>query len=576
VKKEHQDVEFHNMPSNLIQHGDLHPLTSKRTRAEKQQASRAKHRLLSILYDAQALALSTSKEHLCLANERCGSWYLPSSTPSCYFKSTDGHVNTWQFSLKRLNLPVLQYLHQHNTITIVDASVRKRLPDSLSRTIPLWACVWNRVLLRLRQTYLGNDQMYPPGYTQETWDIDWHVPTSLVSSQEREDVHSLLEDRVNTLLQSGAIVQPNQIIQWLQKPIRVVEWRSDHGRWIQRGEEQGLDCPTMMDRSCYYCIIACNPSMYTATESNDIQQQDQSLVFPKTNSFLYTPGAADDAESWARHWESHDLRPQDSCSYWISQLVTRTEGQVDDYLDKHRSSSDCNETRTTICYHSNIGQLSLSIGSRRAGRPPECWQSYEAILNVTTQEYSMGEGHYYLQMPIPEGKRDKYGLETWLPVGLVFLMRHSGRRSCLVHCAQGKDRSVGVVLAFVMCACRLQYPLRALENVEWNLEMLEREAIGESLVEASDEDELYKQSGLSSRLVSYLLLQEKGRDAFLRWVHNQTGRPMEDGPLATKESIRIALHMIRQDREVAEPTRATLQKLNRFFMSSPLYRGDNN
>lgn len=45
-----------------------------------------------------------------IANERCGSWYIPpeSKDGSCYFKSTDGHMGQWGFSLRRLNLHLLE------------------------------------------------------------------------------------------------------------------------------------------------------------------------------------------------------------------------------------------------------------------------------------------------------------------------------------------------------------------------------------------------------------------------------------------------------------------------------------
>ena len=44
-----------------------------------------------------------------VANERCGSWYIPPHRKegSAYFKSTDGHTGQWNFSLRRLNLQVL-------------------------------------------------------------------------------------------------------------------------------------------------------------------------------------------------------------------------------------------------------------------------------------------------------------------------------------------------------------------------------------------------------------------------------------------------------------------------------------
>jgi tRNA A64-2'-O-ribosylphosphate transferase len=44
-----------------------------------------------------------------VANERCGSWYIPpgAKTGSAYFKSTDGHTGQWDFSCRRLNLQIL-------------------------------------------------------------------------------------------------------------------------------------------------------------------------------------------------------------------------------------------------------------------------------------------------------------------------------------------------------------------------------------------------------------------------------------------------------------------------------------
>ena len=44
-----------------------------------------------------------------VANERCGSWYIPpeKKAEGVYFKSTDGHMGEWGFSLRRLNLQIL-------------------------------------------------------------------------------------------------------------------------------------------------------------------------------------------------------------------------------------------------------------------------------------------------------------------------------------------------------------------------------------------------------------------------------------------------------------------------------------
>ena len=50
-----------------------------------------------------------------IANERCGSWYIPPDVKSgsAYFKSTDGHTGQWDFSFRRLNLQILPIARQH-------------------------------------------------------------------------------------------------------------------------------------------------------------------------------------------------------------------------------------------------------------------------------------------------------------------------------------------------------------------------------------------------------------------------------------------------------------------------------
>lgn len=47
-----------------------------------------------------------------VANERCGSWYIPTDhkAGSAYFKSTDGHWGQWSFSTRRLNLQILSII----------------------------------------------------------------------------------------------------------------------------------------------------------------------------------------------------------------------------------------------------------------------------------------------------------------------------------------------------------------------------------------------------------------------------------------------------------------------------------
>ena len=76
-----------------------------------------------------------------------------------YLKSTDGHHGTWAFNLRRPSLPPtagtslsLQPPHFSSKkaglcskLILVDSTrAGKRLPDALSKTVPIWGAVVNR------------------------------------------------------------------------------------------------------------------------------------------------------------------------------------------------------------------------------------------------------------------------------------------------------------------------------------------------------------------------------------------------------------------------------------------------
>ncbi len=529
---------------------------SKKLR-KKQIANRARHRLLSIYRDAQTLqstfdflvqnVASDAATWPIIPNERCGTWYCHSPT-TAYFKSTDGHYDTWNFSFKRLNL---QLLDIDGGCVLVDSSVRKLLPDSFARTIPIWACVMNRIVARYRSDF-GLPQ--PVG-----WDCSLYTPILIVCAEEHSRICSLLEDHVEALYQSKAIVNPQYLIQKLVKPIRPL--------WITNGGTQLLE-PCATNDKDYFWIVCVNPSTYEIKNGKNQISWIATATTTTTDEegFYYMSGAADDQESWARNltpklfWQHHieltDSRlSEDQIDQEIDDIVSRT---------KFTSKMDVEEEGTL----DRIGSLSLWISSRRAGRPPHCWENFDAVLNVTDQEYDgMAEqrGSFYLQLPVAEGKRDRTELERWMPVGLVFLVLHlQQRRRVLVHCNQGKDRSVAVVLAFVALACPLTFPIvLAPDFHSWRVD----DVVADSEM---DRKEFYLSSGLPLATVD-ALLQDDGKETFLRWAHSQKQALLSE-PLANKDRLRIVLHLIRQDRSLAEPTRSTMQKINRFLMSSPIYR----
>lgn len=80
------------------------------------------NRLSSIAADARFVqAVAATVRRPVVANERCGSWYVPPARKdgSAYFKSTDGHERAWKFSTRRLNLHLVAAIEEHDGYVVV-------------------------------------------------------------------------------------------------------------------------------------------------------------------------------------------------------------------------------------------------------------------------------------------------------------------------------------------------------------------------------------------------------------------------------------------------------------------------
>ena len=541
------------------------------SRTKKKNANRARHRLLSIRYDVEhylkPLFKEINDEHRhtnlenspIVANERCGSWYAWPFRPHsfCHFKSTDGHVHL--FSLKRLNLEFLKTVSTHGSVFILDASNKKEMPDSFSRTLPIWTCVLNRISQRYRRDLEREDPW--SGDNEDDTFMKLYVPNWIVTEEEREAMESIIEIRVEELYQSQAIVDIPGFVELFAKPLRPY--------WITPLHSNMSTVDNNESRSNKFCnIICCNASnICLGRGDNNNSNNNGRIVWRDEEQFWYTPGAADDHESWARHL-TPSLFWKHAQQFSVDLSDQQTEDLMDSIVHEATANNHCEDPSLGSESYDWIGNLNIAIGTRRAGRPPDCWGTFDAILNVTNTEYDnmlpFPDGKFYLQLPVDEGKRDKQELERWLPVGILFCAHHAiQNRRILIHCAQGRDRSVAVAMAVVQIFCSLRYPL------EWNKAILQ--TIVDGLISnANDETTVESfnfKTGLPHDACTSMLGQE-GRDTLMK-LARQGGCLDEETPLATKETLRVVLHLVRQDREKAEPTRSTMQKLNRFFMSKP-------
>jgi len=150
---------------------------------------------------------------------------------TCYFKSQDGHPPHWQFYPARLNREVALSAARNGGVIIADSTRKgKRFPDSMSRTIPIWCCVINRLLHRLPDQHAAiTSQLQSASIAGPQAGVDWdtalHTP-SWVSASEHQQIDSRIEGWVQSLLQITAL-QPTfiDLKRLLTRPLRPLWFR---------------------------------------------------------------------------------------------------------------------------------------------------------------------------------------------------------------------------------------------------------------------------------------------------------------------------------------------------------------
>ncbi|KAI0140563.1 tRNA A64-2'-O-ribosylphosphate transferase [Xylariaceae sp. FL1272] len=217
------------------------------------------NRLRSIREDADfVLEVGHALGRPIVANERCGSWYIHPrhKAGSAYFKSTDGHMNQWNFSSRRLNFHLLSIIGENDGCIIVDSTRRgKQMPDALSKTVPIWCCVLNRALFPDRVQF---HKLY--------------TPPSVVSNSEHSQIESLIPDFAASLqrLDIDAVAMRKRIF----KPLRPI--------WVTR-ESSLAETEQIFDD--FHPVICCTSS--------------QRVPEGEMGGSRYVQGAGDDCEYWS-------------------------------------------------------------------------------------------------------------------------------------------------------------------------------------------------------------------------------------------------------------------------------------
>ena len=70
------------------------------------------------------------------------------------------------------------------SLVLVDSTrAGKRIPDALSKTVPIWCAVINRATLLV----------HPEKAKEESWDVELYCPPGAVSEQERSQIKARLD-----------------------------------------------------------------------------------------------------------------------------------------------------------------------------------------------------------------------------------------------------------------------------------------------------------------------------------------------------------------------------------------------
>jgi tRNA A64-2'-O-ribosylphosphate transferase len=320
---------------------------NKQLRAFERNSRSAINRLRSILEDARVAAASIHafKEEAdvrddvpVFANLRCGLWYTGLVTndalrpaPTCYFKSTDGHYGKWAVSRTRINMHVIDAAVEQGGIVVVDATQHgKVFPDSLSKTIPLWAHCMNAAFCSAPLPPL-RDQLPP-----------W-VPPSEASAME-----AAVAAGVEVLRSSG--LRPTQP---LTKPLRCRFMARSSAGSVRHGVAPAEGFTPLL----LYCA------------SGD------ATIPSERRGWSYVAGAGDDEESWAR-----GLKP----TTFFSNAVYLTEDGIADCVLEGRLDAVVAEAEAAqLAQGDAAGALPIQFDSRVwLGRCPSAVRT-DATSTVT-------------------------------------------------------------------------------------------------------------------------------------------------------------------------------------------------
>jgi len=290
-----------------------------------------RHRLNSIYYDKLELDRLFEKfpQIPVVANLRCGSWYCSADkNHTCYFKSTDGHDKQWDFNIRRLNSHFLEFIYTHNTVFVVDSTGNstKVYPDALSKTLPIWATVMNRLFCADGEDGADSTSVILP---------------DVISERESRELRETVERKINGWVELAKSVLPEHLLELVRqkhnKPKKIIP--------IFVSSRDSFDASVLMDDSTIKIICV------SAGSSNTTHTDD-----------TYILGAGDDEEMW-----SHGLTAEMFWNQPEEFLRHTTDTELEAYIRQIvRSTTSESCIQTEVMNDPIYGQISVSTTTNKA------------------------------------------------------------------------------------------------------------------------------------------------------------------------------------------------------------------
>lgn len=361
-----------------------------------------KNRIQSILSDAQfVLEVHRRYRFPVLCNERAGRWYVPETirSGSVYFKSTDGHTNQWGFSTRRLNLNVFDVVASNGGAIIVDSTRRgKRYPDALSKTVPAWCAVVNKVV------FGKNDSLF--------------TPFTAVSRSEHSQISQRIDQWCAEFAECGIDIETFR--GKLDKPLRPLF--VDPEAILPQMDE--FENPYQD----FYPLILCSASR-AIQDGTEYRQ-----------GFTYVQGAADDHELWAAKLDADLLYEHQNILGNLDLSSEMLESKIDEFAAA-RDSKVSHPSENIL--HIEPTEIYISQGNSI-----EKATKFHYTYDLCTSK--VGSSEQIMHTPLEAGKKGAKQLRGVLPQLIEKYQEKNlyGQR-VLVCCDTGSDFSVAVALALI-------------------------------------------------------------------------------------------------------------------------------